>query len=488
MEQQLLLQLTSWNPWWQNGVEGIKRYDIPNYKRELYQEIYRQFQKSDQMVSIVGMRQIGKSTIMRQMIRDLLNSGVNPKNILYVSFDDPYLKTSFDKDEIFEKIIDIYSEAILNENLADYKDKVYLFLDEIHQLVAWEKILKSYFDRSFPIKFTVSGSSSIQIQKKNRESLLGRITEYTLWPFSFREFTELKASQDKDAKLIEIIEYSRRFYETFIYKLEIEKNYKNLRPIFNKALLQKTKIEKLLKEYIISGGFPRAWNEADFISRQRFLWEGQVGKILFEDLAQTTNIRKPKDLELLFAYLVDFNGKEAVLSDLARNLNLHAVTLDKYLSYLKKTFLVFQVDSTKSKRMAIKRKSGNLKFYMTDIAIRNAFYKKDDSVYYDNEEMGLIAENMVCTVLRRWLYGPHKDEQISYFRNRNEEVDFVVKTPTTVLPIEVKWRNNVPTLKVLDKLTEEWKLKNSIIVTKDFSLTFENGRLSIPLWFFLLNF
>lgn len=488
MDEQLLLQLNSWNPWWQKGIDGISRYNIPDYKREIYPEIYTQYLKSDQIISIVGMRQVGKSTIMRQMIRDLLEAGINPKNILYVSFDDPYLKTNFNEDKIFEKVVGLYSDAVLNEEVADNKNKIYFFLDEIHQLTSWEKILKSYYDRSYPIKFAVSGSSSIQLQKKNRESLLGRISEYVLWPFSFREYVGHKAVVHKDEQLLDTVMACRKFYEKFFYKLEIENNFNILKKAFGKALLKKSNLERYLREYIICGGFPRAWNEPDFISRQRFLWEGQVGKILFEDLVQTTNIRKPKNLELLLAYIIDFNGREVLLSNLAKNLNLHATTLEKYLSYLKRTFLVFQVDGTKSKRMAIKRKTGNFKFYMADIAIRNAFYKKDESIYFDSQEMGMIAENMVCSALRRWLFGPHKDEQIAFYRQRGEEIDFIVKTPTTVLPIEVKWRNDVPALKTLDKITDEWKLKNSLLITKDFGLTLENGRLSVPLWFFLLSF
>lgn len=485
MEEQLISQLSSWNPWWQNGIEGIKRYNIPDFKRELYYEIYNQINKSDQIVSIVGMRQIGKSTMLRQMIKDLLGKGVSPKNILYISFDDPYLKSNFSQTELFEKIIKIYSEAVLNASIDDYKTRIYFFLDEIHQLSNWETILKSYYDRSFPIKFIVSGSSSIQLQKKNRESLLGRISEYILWPFSFREYAEFKS---KDEKLKKLILSLKDFYNSFIYKLDYENNYQLLKSNFNRIIFYKEKINKHLKSYIVCGGFPRAWDEPDFISRQRFLWEGQVGKILFEDLVQTTNIRKPKELEFLLSYLIDYNGQEVNFTELANRLKLHPMTLDKYLAYLKKTFLVFQIDSTKSKRIGIKRKTGKLKFYMSDIAIRNAFYKKDDSIFSNTNEMGLIAENLVCSLIRRWLYGAHKDEQLSYYRNRNEEIDFVIKTPSKVIPIEVKWRNDIVSLATLDKITKKWKLNNDILVTKDFPLSYKDGRLSIPLWFFLLSF
>ena len=74
---QLLAQLKSWNPWWDRGPAGMDAYQgDPTYQREPYSAIKSQFLNSDQIVSIVGMRQVGKSTIMRQIIRDLLNDQV----------------------------------------------------------------------------------------------------------------------------------------------------------------------------------------------------------------------------------------------------------------------------------------------------------------------------------------------------------------------------------------------------------------------------
>src|SRR3989338_771231 len=116
MNDQLLAQLESWNPWWQDGVQGIERYKDPLYKREVYDEIWMRVSKGEFIVSIVGMRQVGKSTIMRQMIRGLLDKGTEPKHIFYVSFDDPYLRVLHDQKYIFEQVVRVYTENILKEN------------------------------------------------------------------------------------------------------------------------------------------------------------------------------------------------------------------------------------------------------------------------------------------------------------------------------------------------------------------------------------
>ncbi|MDP3794632.1 MAG: ATP-binding protein [bacterium] len=489
MDEKLLAQLKTWNPWWTQGPQGIERFRDPDYKRELYHSVARQLRETNQMVSIVGMRQVGKSTLMRQLIKEYLKDGVSPQHILYMSFDDPFLKIHYDAKTIFDAVMAVYAEVILKKEIEAQEETLYLFLDEIHQLPDWEKTLKSYYDRSFPVKYVVSGSSSLHLQTKNKETLVGRIAEFTLWPFSFREFVELKAQEPetKDERLADTIPRLRATHSAFLKNLDFGVLHQNGEKLFRDlSVWHKTQITNFLQQFILAGGFPRAWQQPDFISRQKFLWEQQVGKIVFEDLVQIANLRKPKDLEFLFARIVDFNGREVSLRELKGDLRMHRDTLDRYLSYLIRTFLIFRVERTKAKRIARKRRAGNAKFYLSDVALRNAFYKKSEDVFYDPEEMGIIAENLVCSVLERWVADSRREEQLAFYKDRSGEIDFVVKTPGAVLPVEVKWRDTIPPLKTLDKVCKEWDVRQSMVVTKDGELRYENGRLFIPLWFFLL--
>jgi predicted AAA+ superfamily ATPase len=77
---------------------------------------------------------------------------------------------------------------------------------------------------------------------------------------------------------------------------------------------------------------------------------------------------------------------------------------------------------------------------------------------------------------------------LAYYREKDREVDFVVKMGARVLPVEVKYKNDIRGLSSLDNLCEAWKLSESMLITKDFDMTYQKGRLSIPLWFFLLIF
>lgn len=489
MDTQLFTQLKSWNPWWERGPAGMNSYQDPVYKRELFDEVLNQFLGGDQIVSVVGMRQVGKSTMMRQVIRHLLDDGVDAKRIFYISFDDPFLRAQYDPKRLFDEVIRAYTEGVLHADLRDVTETLFFFFDEVHQLPNWERALKSYYDRRYPIRYFVSGSSSLHLQKKNRESLLGRISEHTLWPFSFREYVEFSvAEKETRERLSKSIEEARNVRAIFLKNFSLGDVFSAAEPVYrDMAAWDKQTIINLLRSFVIDGGFPRVWQQQDLASKHRTLWEQYVGKTLFEDLLQVAKIRRVRDLEFLFVRLLGFNGKEVKLNALQKELKMSYVTLDRYLGLFIKTFLLFRVERTKSHRLVAKRRSGSVKFYVTDPALRNALYKRDDSVFDDAEEMSFIAETLVCSTAERWITPVRGDDRVGYYADRGE-VDFVFKYGSGALPIEVKWRNDIPTLKTLDALVKKWDISESMVVTKDFDMTYRNGRLSIPLWFFLMVF
>jgi hypothetical protein len=388
-----------------------------------------------------------------------------------------------------EKVVDTYAEYILKKNLEHADTQIYFFLDEIHRLTDWDKKLKAYYDRAYPIKYFISGSSSLRLQKQNRESLLGRISEFILWPFSFREYLGFKSTEN--SRFQETLVAVKDLHKTFSKNLSISSIIDELQALYLEAKLwDEESIIEYLKQYIVVGGFPRAWEgNLDFAARQRTIWEQHIEKVLFEDLVQVANIRKPKELSFLFMQMVEWNGTEFRLKELQERLGIHSHTLDKYLHYLIRTFLVFRINKTKSKRIEVKRKAGNAKFYMSDIAFKNALYKRDETIYESPEDMGIIAENLVCSLVERWISGPYNDDSIQFYKDNSGEVDFLVKQPEKTIPIEVKWREQIKKPKTLEKLTRKWSLKESILVTKNDDLSFsKNGQLSIPLWYFLMAF
>lgn len=496
MDVKLLEQIKTLNPWWEYGPSGIQRYKDPFFKRELFHEVLSRLQNNtnDQIVSVVGMRQVGKSTMMRQVIGALLEENVEPKSIFYIVFDDTFLQTQYKDSDVFERVLETYVEGILQAQLSDAKDPLYFFFDEITKLPDFEKILKTMYDRKYPIRYFITGSSAVELRKGNRESLLGRVKEFVLPPFSFREYLAYHLDVATEATNISAsLQKLREARLAFAGNVDLHQLYTVTKDSYAAlASGSKTLINTYLRRFVIDSGFPRVWNEGEsFLYRQKFLWEQHVGKVLYVDLVEAVHIRKPKELERLFTFLVDLNGKECTLPQLKERLGIRSqITLDRYINYLRDLALVYRLDKTKSPRVAEKRRSGLVKFYLTDIALRHAFFKRDIDVFDDVHEIGGIAENLVCVALENFLLlGPTTSDSLGYYRDQGrEEVDFIVKMGAHVLPIEVKYRNDIANLQALDGLCAQWKLTQSIVVTKDFEMTYRDGRLSVPLWFFLLIF
>lgn len=492
MDIRLIQQLKGWNPWWQEGPQGIGRFGVPEFKRELYAQIRDIYHRRQQAVSIVGMRQVGKTTVMHQCIKELLEKGVPPAHIFFISFEDSYLSTQYDGAMLFERVIEAYAAGVLKEDIASTRAELYFFFDEVHRLPNWARSLKSYYDKHTPIAFMVSGSASFGMQKGKGDSLLGRMTEFTLYPFSFREAinfwkSESGGKSEELSQMRAILNDCRAAGEKHFRQGNLHALHTVLSPAYQQAAVQhKTQIELYLRQYVLQGGFPRVWQQTDEYSRHRYLVEQHLQKVIREDLPQIAHVRKTNELEALYVILLDRLGEEVVLSALSKDINLSPFTLNKYLEYLQKTFLLFPIERTKTKNVLRQRRASRVRFYAADSAVRAAVRKSRDELFDDPDEMGLYAENLVGSALWRRL-STRAGDSLHYYREGNRyEVDFVVKEGDSLLPVEVKWRGDIPALPSLDRLCAKWKLRESALVTRDYEFTYRNGRLSLPLWFFLL--
>jgi predicted AAA+ superfamily ATPase len=146
-----------YNPWWKDGSMAFSQ--LPEFHRTIFDDIYRDLIQLPQMISVTGPRRVGKSTLLKQIIKKLIESGTNPGSIIYYSFDDPALLS----DRINRD--DFVNSLFTGEEPTNKKPK-FLFLDEIQSLPNWELYLKKYYDLGFPIKIVVSGSATSQFLRK----------------------------------------------------------------------------------------------------------------------------------------------------------------------------------------------------------------------------------------------------------------------------------------------------------------------------------
>ena len=123
------------------------------------------------------------------------------------------------------------------ENMSKLKDKVYVFIDEIHFIKNWQNYLKTYFDRKYNIKFIITGSSSMHLFKDANESLLGRIENIYVLPLTFNQFMNFYMTYISKDEDIEIPKIDLNNMDKSIKKLE--------EIYYNQDLKLKIQIEKL---------------------------------------------------------------------------------------------------------------------------------------------------------------------------------------------------------------------------------------------------
>src|SRR3989344_3353848 len=226
-------KLEEFNHWWIKGNVDPE-LALP-FKRENYTEIESHLNKKF-ILSLVGLRRTGKTTTIYQLIQRLIKEKVPIINILFFSFDEASAKLS----EVIEAYRDFHKKDFREE-------KIYIFLDEIQKCSNWENELKKYYDLYPKIKFIVSGSESLFIKKKTKETLAGRIFGFAFTPFSFKEYLKFNKVEEREFK-----------YET--------------------------KIKPFFLKFLEKGGFPETFSiegERDF---KEYIKSLVIDKIVYKDI------------------------------------------------------------------------------------------------------------------------------------------------------------------------------------------------------------
>lgn len=422
--------LSLYNPWWERGEAALK--DVPKFERPVLPAIIYDLETLPQILSITGPRRIGKTTLLRQAVRFYIRQGKPAHKLVYYSLDDPALfRPNVQGGHVIEALM-----AELQQRAE--KEQAVLFLDEVQRLDRWELFLKKYYDLGYPVRLVISGSASSPIFKKSRESLLGRVKDYHLLPFSFREFLLFRLQNEREM-LAEL---------DLIYKqgdelkgiLTGDPKHARLTGISLTPLSDNLwKVSQaLFNQYVQEGGFPEVWSLPEWDQKIDYLYDNQVKKVIYEDLVLAAEFRKPEMLKRFYLSLLEKPGREANLSGIANETGIGVQQVEKYVPLLEMTDLVAHVP--KFRRSPIRVRRGNVKFYLVDLALRNAVLRLQESITADMEAMGLYAENLVFNALHKW----RGTVALDYYRDRNGEVDFIVHTrPQQYLPIEVKYRHSI---------------------------------------------
>lgn len=410
--ENILNLLFSYNPWWQSGIIQ-KEFNKP-MKRFAYYEAMKIIDHQDIRRSAIlcGARRTGKTTIMYQAISELLERGINPKKILFLSFDHPLLKLC-----TIDKVIEIYSNNIMPE------EDVYCFFDEIQYASDWDSWLKILYDRSPNMKIMATGSASPILTNKVSESGMGRWKTIHVPTLSFYEYCELTN--------INVPDLPSDLKPTQMYSRSIQEQT----DIFNKlSVLQVPFIR-----YLQVGGFPELALSEDDLYAQRILREDIVDKALKRDLPSIYGIRNISDVEKIFLYLCYTSSNIINIQTLSKELDgVSRVTVEKYISYLESANLIYisPLVNVGAKQLL----KAQDKIYIADAAMRNAVLMLDD-ITNNPDELGIIAETAVYKHIKSFYY--NEATNIGYYRGgkKENEIDIVVLTERAKIMIEVKYRD-----------------------------------------------
>ena len=465
--------LVGFNPWWETDKvpdELLKPFKRPKFRK------YLDYMEDKRILCITGLRRVGKTTLMYQLIQELMRE-VEPKNILYISFDNVEIRRMQNP---VRGVLETYTE-LQNKDLK--KEDFFVFFDEIHYCKDWSFELKNYFDQKYPIKFVISGSSSTNLYKLSSESLVGRISISPLYPFSFREYISYL---DKREDLMNYFEGVRkRFLESLnVEELEGEIKKKEVTLLHNKDNLKRR-----LNEFILKGALPGQFEVDSLIKWQNWLRQDYVTLTLYKDILEFYEIRDPRSMEDLLNLIAKESSQTFSYLSLANNLDLKKDTLKNYLLYLKSAFLVSESEIFSKSTM--KRTRRNKKVYLTDIGLRNALLRIKNPVLNESE-LGKSIETLVHLHIRQMLsdFLGVEDPDLYYWSNTSE-VDIVINLNGKILPIEVKYKTEITKRDIagIEKFMREFKVRQGIIVTKDLlglERLGENKILFLPLWVFLL--
>ena len=156
--------------------------------REKYLSRIRSFYHTESLIKIIyGMRRSGKSVILKQIMNEIMKSGISEDNIIYINFES--LKYDFIKNAK-----DLYNYI---ESLKVNKNKYYVFLDEIQKVEEFEKGINSLrITNDYSIFIT--GSNSRMTLLELSTDLSGRYVSFRINPLSFKEIVELTNTKEKD--------------------------------------------------------------------------------------------------------------------------------------------------------------------------------------------------------------------------------------------------------------------------------------------------
>ena len=322
--------------------------------RDKYMAQIRPFYERDLIKIITGIRRCGKSVILKQVMTELEATG---KRCLFLDFDLTPARTKIpDADALI---------AYVNEHLGE--DKLYIFLDEIQNVTAWNEAVRTL--RLYNTSVFITGSNSKLLSKEFTKELSGRYVSFRIKPFVYREAKE----------------YADQLGRTFG-----------------------------IGDYLVWGGFPAALEQPDTDAMKRYL-NDLNSTIIYNDLENRYNIRKKDVFERIVDYILISNARIFSAKSIAdymkgQNISVSVPTVIKYLDYLKEAYVIEDIPLYSPKAKA--KLNYYYKLYNEDVSMNSI---RISGNRYD------LTHNLENIVLNELIYQGY---DVTVYNNKGREIDF----------------------------------------------------------------
>ncbi len=400
--------------------ELFKRILTDFIEKEIKGIVSREYKiplESKKIISLIGVRRSGKSSILFDLINQLRKE-IARENILYLNFEDDRLYPL--KIEHLDLVLESYFELYPHKR----NEKIYLFLDEVQVVEGWELYVRRVHD-NFNISIYITGSSAKLLSTEIATSLRGRTVSYEIFPFSFAEYLSFR---------------------------DIEINLHSSK--------SRSFIQNAFESYMVDGGFAETIGEESDMARR--ILSDYLELIVFKDIAERHNISNTALLKHLNKYC--FTNIATLLSFTklynefkSQGYKLSKDTIFNYMAYLEDAYALFTVPIF---RNSIKEEQRNpKKIYAVD----NGFKKMYD--YAISEDKSKLYENIAFLHLRR------QTKQIYYFKG-DQEVDFYAKLDHEALLVNISYemkeaKTRKREINGLVEAMEYFSMKKAFLITRE---------------------
>lgn len=379
-------------------MEIIERSLFPSLKKTLLDQ---------RILVITGMRRVGKTTTLRWLLDQ-----VPSQNKVFLDLE------RLDQRAVFQESNYEFVVNYLRNLGLDTEQPMTVALDEIQYAPNLPSIVKYLFDHH-GIKFILTGSSSFYLKNYFSESMAGRKIVYEMFPLSFGEFLDFRGIPRRRQSSLEDMQFNSTEFE---------------------------RLNVLYNEFIHYGGLPSVVLEPNLEIKHEIL-NDIFSSYINIDVKAMADFRKVGQLQQLLKALAMRIGNKLDYTKLSQIVGISRPTLNEYLEFLEKTYVIHQLPAYSGVDRAI---ALGKKLFFRDNGIARLLTNPGD---------GALFENAVFNQLREL-------GELAYLAQGNEyEIDFILTPPqTSSIGLEVKYHPLASDERKLTRLAQRNGLSQSWLI------------------------